>query len=144
MTALDEAWQAALAAEHEAVFGYGLLGPHLDAAADRTLAVGCSNAHEQLRDRTAAALAAAGLAPVQPAADYPQLYPVTDATTARRCALRIEDDCAAAWRYLYLAAASTRDSAGNRLRSAAQQGLNASAIRATRWRGGSTPFPGIG
>ena len=48
---VDAAWQAALAAEHQAVFGYALLGPRL-APDELALAVYCSDAHEMLRDAT--------------------------------------------------------------------------------------------
>jgi len=136
------AWQAALAAEQRAVFGYGLLGPR--AGSDAALAAECSAAHEGLRDATAAALATAGHTPVAPQADYPALYPVADPTAARRLALRLEDDCAAAWRYLYL-----RASTSAALRRTAQQNLTASAVRGVRWRRlvtpdhPSTPFPGL-
>jgi hypothetical protein len=107
MTALVDAWQAALAAEHRAVFGYSLLGARLRGTAQLTLAVACSDAHEQLRDATVEAIAAAGLDPVPADADYPDLYPVGGPDTARSLAVRLEDECAAAWRYLYAVAATT-------------------------------------
>lgn len=144
--AVVAAWQAALAAEHQAVFGYGLLGPRLRGGAQR-LAVACSDAHEALRDATEQALAAAGLAPVSPAADYPGLYPVPDASAAAGLAARLEDECAAAWRYLYAQTASTAAPPAG-LRATAQDALTASAIRAARWRHlldparATTPFPG--
>ena len=58
------------------------------------------------------AIAAAGLVPVPPRADYPALYPVTGAAAARALAVRLENACAAAWRFLYLQAASTPATAG--------------------------------
>jgi hypothetical protein len=148
MCALERAWQAALAAEQEATFGYGLLGPQLPGA-QQPLAVACSNAHESLRDSTALAIAAVGLTPVSPLADYPALYPVPDAPAARRLAIRLEDDCAAAWRYLYLRAASVAGARARALRQRAQGALTASALRGTQWRSltdpahATTPFPGI-
>jgi hypothetical protein len=147
-TALDSAWQSALAAEHQAVFGYGLLGPRLSGA-QSSLAVACSDAHEALRDATEAALTAAGRTPVATRPDYPALYPAADATAARELAIRLEADCAAAWRYLYLQAASTRGTRARALRARAQGALTASAIRGARWRTittpahATTPFPGI-
>jgi hypothetical protein len=148
-TTVTAAWQAALAAEHRAVFAYSVLGPRLSAQ-QSALAVTCSDAHEQLRNRTADAISRAHLAPVTPRADYPDIYPVDDAGAARALAVRIEDDCAVAWRWLYLQAAST-GGAGNTgaLRTAAQAALTASAVRAVRWRAlvdpqhVSTAFPGI-
>lgn len=135
------AWQAALAAEQQAVFGYGLLGPRLAEPADADLARRCTAEHEALRDATAAALAASGRTPVAPAADYPALYPVPDARAARRTAVRLEQDAAAAWRALYAAAAVDPGAAG--LRATAQAALTAAAVRAVRWRGRSVAFPGI-
>ena len=145
MTDLETAWQAALAAEHEAVFAYGLLGPRLTSTA---LAVACESAHETLRDATAAAITAAGFAPVPPASDYPALYPVPNAAAARAVAVRVEDGCSTAWRYLYLVAASTSGAEAHRLRGTAQDALTASAVRAVRWRTHvspdhvTRPFPG--
>ncbi len=147
MSVLTAAWQAALAAEHQAVFGYPLLGPRLSTA-DQSLAYADAGAHETLRDATAAALSTAGQTPVAPLADYPALYPVPDATAARRLAVRLEDDCAQAWRYLYLQAASATGTTARRLRTSAQAGLTASAVRAARWRArldprqATEPFPG--
>jgi len=142
MSALTGAWQAALAAEHQAVFGYGLLGPR--AGDDAALAAADQDAHERLRDATSAALLATGLVPVAPAADYPALYPVGDQAAARRLALRLEDGCAAAWRFLFLQAAGRPS-----LRRVAQANLTASAVRGVRWRRLVDPrhpapaFPGL-
>jgi hypothetical protein len=142
---LESAWQGALAAEHKAVFAYGLLGPRLTSG---ELAATCQAAHEALRDATTAAIAAARLVPVAPADDYPDLYPVPNATAARAVAARVEDDCATAWRYLYLVAASTPGATATQLRTPAQDALTASAVRAVRWRQRATPdhatrpFPG--
>jgi hypothetical protein len=147
MTDVSRPWQAALAAEHQAVFGYALLGPHL-AGSDQQLAISCSDAHESLRDATEAALAAHGAVPVAPLADYPALYPVPDRAAARALAIRLEAACASAWRYLYLAAASATGGLPHSLRVSAQQSLTATAVRAVRWRAlvnpahATQPFPG--
>jgi hypothetical protein len=146
-SAMRAAWQRALAAEQQAAFGYPVLGPHLSGA-EQQLAVACSNAHETLRDATADALAGARLTPAAPRADYPGMYPVSSAGAARALAIRLEDDCAAAWRYLYLRAASTTGTLAGQLRSSAQDALTASAVRAAQWRAASgtirptLPFPG--
>jgi Domain of unknown function (DUF4439) len=148
MTALDDAWQAALAAEQQAAFGYGVLGPHLEGA-ERTLAYSFALAHETLRDNTASALASSGTTPVAPKADYPALYPVADRVQARRLALRLEDGCAQAWRFLYLQAAKQHSDRARSLRGTAQQNLTDSAVRSVRWRRlvtpahPTTPFPGL-
>jgi len=142
VSSLVTAWQAALAAEYQAVFGYELLGPH--AGAEASLATADQGAHERLRDATAAALLAAGAVPVAPAADYPALYPVGDQAAARRLALRLEESCADAWRYLLLVAAPHSSA-----RRTAQENLTASAVRAVHWRRlvdpqhPATAFPGL-
>ncbi len=86
-----------------------------------------------------------------PLGDYAGLYPVADAKAARALAVRLETECAAAWRFLYATAAVATDGpAGTeQLRAQAQAALTASAVRATRWRvaAGTSPatvaFPGI-
>jgi hypothetical protein len=149
MSTLTTAWQAALAGEHRAVFGYGVLGPHLRGA-EQVLAVACSDAHEQLRDRTVGALGAAGGNPVTAEIDYPDLFPIPDAATARAVAIGLEDNCAAAWRYAFLVAASMSGTVARSVRTSAQAALTASAVRAAKWRvivdpdAATVAFPGIG
>lgn len=146
--AVVAAWQGTLSAEQQAVFGYGLLGPHLSGD-QRDLALQSQQAHARLRDATELAIRAAGIDPVAEAADYPALYPVATAGAARRLAVRLEDDCATAWRVLYLQAASTTAANARALRAGAQGALTASAVRATRWRAiespqrATDPFPGL-
>jgi hypothetical protein len=147
--AVTQAWQGALAAEQRAVFGYGLVGAHLRAYAE--LVRRCAREHQDGAGRCRLALRARGAEPVPPAADYPQLYPVADAAQALALAARLEQECASAWRYLYATAARARPAAqrGPADRAAAQAQLNASAVRATRWRRiadpahATVPFPGL-
>lgn len=148
MTLIDS-WQAALAAEQQAGFGYDLLGARLHGSADLALAVRCSNAHEASVAAVTEQLATAGQTPHPVAADYPSLYPVTDVPTARALAIRLESECASAWRYLYESAASTSGALATTLRAQAQAALTASAVRATQWRQvaampqPTTAFPGL-
>jgi hypothetical protein len=149
VSALTDAWQGALGAEQQAAFGYALAGPHFDTDASARMARTCQRAHEALRDQTAAAITRAGASPRPPAADYPALYPVRDAVAATRLAVRLETSAAAAWRYLYAVAAGSSGPGASTARTAAQAALNASAVRATRWRmqvdpGAATvAFPGL-
>jgi hypothetical protein len=144
MSSYTAAWQAALAAEQQAAFGYSVLGPKLGMR-DANLARTCQAEHEQLRDDTAAAIAAAGDTPRPPQGDYPALYPL--ARDPRSLAATLEDDCAAAWRAFFAALATPDGPAA--LRRQAQHQLTASAVRATRWRllahaaKPVTAFPGI-
>ena len=156
MTSVTQAWQAALAAEYAAVFGYGVLGPRLTDGDSMALARTNQQAHQDLSERTAAELSAAGQPPGSPEADYPLPFPVSDELSAQRYATQLETAAASAWRYLISVAADpSADSAGldaNRVtavRVSAQGALTASALRAMRWRQRSTPakatvpFPGI-
>jgi len=144
---LIDAWQAALASEHQAFFGYGLLGPRLASPVERALARTTQQAHATVRDATQAALAAKGQTPVAPLTDYPVLYPVSSPQAALDLAVRLETACSSAWRYLYsVAAVPGGDSS---VRASAQQALTDSAVHATRWRlsagvaAATVAFPGI-
>jgi uncharacterized protein DUF4439 len=147
VTALVDAWQAALAAEHAAVAGYDVVGPRV-AGAQVALARTDQQAHRDLRDATSAALTAAGQTPVAAQPGYPLPFAVTDAATAERLAVSVESACAAAWRYLIAVAASSSNPDPS-LRADAQSALTASAVRATQWRvvvdpdQPTVPFPGI-
>jgi uncharacterized protein DUF4439 len=149
VTAVDDAWRQALAAEHRAVFGYGVLGPRLSTSSVVALARACQAAHQRLRDASDSALSAAGERPAAPQADYPDLYPVGDSSAAEHLAIRLEQDTSAAWRFAYAVAAEATGAAALALRTAAQSALIDSAVRATQWRmaSGATvstvAFPGI-
>lgn len=133
--------QAALAAEYEGVFAYSVLGPWLSGA-DQQRAAADQAAHETLRDSVIATLVAAGVTPVAAAADYPAAYAARDVRSAIEVAVRVEEQCAAAWRYAFTAVPSTQ-------RAAAQAALTASAVRAAVWRRELSPdaptvaFPGL-
>ena len=148
MTALIDAWQAALAAEHAAIAGYDVLGPRLDPV-HVGLARADQQAHRALRDATSAALAAAGQTPVAAQPDYPLPFAVTGPATAQRFALNLESAGAAAWRYLIAVAADSPQLPNPTLRADAQVALTSSAVRAMGWRRlvdparPTVPFPGI-
>ncbi|MDQ2748770.1 MAG: ferritin-like domain-containing protein [Actinomycetota bacterium] len=149
MSTLVDAWQRALGAEQQAVFGYALAGSRLDPDTGSELAHTCQSEHETLRATATAALIAARAVPTPPPADFPALYPVRDARSAHGLAVRLEQDAAAAWRYLYAVAAETPGASAAPARTRAQAALIASAVRATRWRLRIDPakatvaFPGI-
>ncbi len=148
MTDLDDAWRAALAAEQQAVYGYGLVGPNVPPA-DVTLARTCAAAHLALVSAIEAQMADQEVGPWPQPADYPELYPVQPGDAARRLALRLEDQTAVAWRALYAQAVATGGAQGRTLRAQGQNGITAAAVRAVQWRYLLTPthasvaFPGI-
>lgn len=135
---MSDALAAALAAEHAAIFAYGVIGARLKGDA-RSEARAAEAAHRARRDELILLLAAATAPPAEPAYALP--FPVTDADSALRLAIEIESRSAAVWR-----AALPAVDAGPRARVLA--GLTDCAVRATRWRrlAGVTPatvaFPG--
>lgn len=135
-----DALQAALRAEHAALWAYGLVAAH-DPQAANSIAVAVSS-HQSARDLAANLVVQAGATPVGPDPAYTTPKPVTDAATAAALALIIESDCAAAWRSV---AGNTDDST---LRGTALSALTDCAMRMVTWRKAAgdkvltVPFPG--
>jgi hypothetical protein len=138
------AWQGALAAEYAAAFGYGALGPKLTDASQVASAHSFEQAHRDAALTESQQLVAADATPVEPAANYPMPFALTDARAAQQLALRLESACASAWRFVI----SIVD-APAALRVDAVTRLTASAVRAVHWRAvtdpssPTVPFPGI-
>ena len=129
------ALQAALDAEHAAVYGYGVAGAHL-AGARQKAAVRDWAAHQAARDTLAAMIIALGAQPVAAAAAYQLPFPVHSEPAAVTLAAFLEDRVAAA--YLGLVALSAA-----RLRMFGARALQSAALRATSWRGTALAFPGL-
>ena len=129
------ALQAALGAEHAAVYGYGVAGAHLAGARQKAAARDWA-AHEAARDTLAAMIIALGGQPVAAAAAYQLPFPVHSAPAAVMLAAFLEDRVAAA--YLGVVAISEA-----RLRMFGGRALQSAALRATSWRGQTLAFPGL-
>lgn len=139
MTATPEtisALQGALAAEHVAIFGYGVLGAHLLGAQQQT-ADQMWNSHRARRDRLRTYVETGGATPVAAAPAYRLPSPVSSPRTAALLAARLEDGVTAG----YAGLAGAADPA---LRRYAAQAMQEATVRAVRWRG-SPPaaFPGL-
>ncbi|MGH3898678.1 MAG: ferritin-like domain-containing protein [Pseudonocardiaceae bacterium] len=137
-----DALQAALAAEHAAVWAYGLAGAFVaDELAGKLDEAAV--AHQARRDATERTLIDAGARPVPAEPGYLSPGPVTDAASALRLVITAETDAAAAWRSVV-----ERSPADPGLRGAALDALTRAAVRATRWRAtagitpATVPFPG--
>ncbi|GAA3216672.1 ferritin-like domain-containing protein [Streptomyces sp. XM83C] len=130
-----EALQAALAAEHAAVYGYGVVGGRIDAGR-RTEARAAYDAHRARRDALTREVRDLGGTPVAAAAGYALPFPVPDATAAVRLAAQLEQRVAGVYSDL------VRATAGKRRREAAGA-LREAAVRAVRWSGESVAFPGL-
>jgi hypothetical protein len=126
---------AALAVEHQVIYGYGVAGAHL-VGADRRAALAALGAHRVRRDQLAALLRPAAAPAGAPAYALP--FPVTDPVSARRLCAELEDGCAgAAWDLA--AAAGPRQPA----RTLAVGSLADAASRGAYWRGGQGTNPAL-
>ncbi|HET9118613.1 MAG TPA: ferritin-like domain-containing protein [Pseudonocardiaceae bacterium] len=137
-----EALQRALAAEHAAMWVYGVAGAFLPSGLTSRLDEAATE-HQARRDATERVLIGAGVPPVPAEPGYLTPEPVTDAASALRLVITAENDAAAAWRSVV-----ERSPADPNLRGSALEALTAAAVRAARWRAtaGTTPltvpFPG--
>jgi hypothetical protein len=132
----------ALAAEHAAVWGYGVVGAALDPSA-QALATVSETAHRDVRDRVVDLLAERDADPVGAEGAYALPFPVLSATDAAALAVVLEDGVASAWvRVLDQAVERTT-------RELAVGALTAAEVRAVGWRvtAGQAPatraFPGL-
>ncbi|MEU0744523.1 ferritin-like domain-containing protein [Streptomyces sp. NPDC006134] len=130
-----DALQAALAAEHAAVYGYGVVGGRIGEER-RAQARAAYDAHRARRDALVRQIRDRGGEPVAAAAGYALPFPVPDAEAAVRLAAELEDRVAGVYSDLVRAAPGGR-------RAAAADALREAAVRAVRWRGTSVAFPGL-
>ncbi|MGK5631354.1 ferritin-like domain-containing protein [Streptomyces sp. URMC 123] len=127
--------QAALAAEHAAVYGYGVVGARV-AHERREEARSGHDAHRARRDALRRTVRDLGGQPEASAAAYALPFPVTDPDAAVRLAAELEERVAGVYADLVRAADGP-------LRREAAGALREAAVRAIRWRGGSVAFPGL-
>jgi hypothetical protein len=145
--ALDEgtenaALSEALAAEHAAVWGYGVVGAALGGGA-RQQAADAEAAHRDVRDQVGALLAGRKADVVDAEGAYALPFPVLSEVDAAALGVVLEDGVAAAW-------VRVLDQAAERsTRELAVGVLSAAEVRAVGWRtaAGKTPvtspFPGL-
>ncbi|MFF1549247.1 ferritin-like domain-containing protein [Streptomyces sp. NPDC058291] len=129
------ALQAALAGEHAAVYGYGVVGGRIGAER-RTEARAAYDAHRARRDALVREVRGLGAQPVAASAGYALPFPVPDSAAAVRLAAELEGRVAGVYSDLVRAAGDAR-------RREAAAALREAAVRAVRWRGGSVAFPGL-
>ncbi|MEU5212058.1 ferritin-like domain-containing protein [Streptomyces sp. NPDC020742] len=127
--------QAALAAEHAAVYGYGVVGGRISADR-RKEAMAAYDAHRARRDALHREVRDLGGTPEASAAAYALPFPVPDAAAAVRLAAELEDRLAAVY-------ADLVRSGGRARRREAAAALREAAVRAVRWRGSGVAFPGL-
>lgn len=139
--AADAALFDAVAAEHGAIYGYGLVSAHSTPDANQLVSESLAG-HRELREEAIARLDERKVTPPVPALGYQLPFVVDSPTDAARLAVRMEEDCAAAWRAVLEQATASDD------RELAVTAMTRCAVRAATWRGvlGVAPvimaFPG--
>ncbi|WP_371626215.1 ferritin-like domain-containing protein [Streptomyces sp. NBC_01116] len=129
------AFQAALAAEHAAVYGYGALGGRVGGKRGAE-ARAAHDGHRARRDALARSVRDLGGRPVASDAAYALPFAVADSPSAVRLAAVLEDRIAGAYADLVRATEGPR-------RAEAAGALREAAVRSARWRGGNVAFPGL-
>jgi hypothetical protein len=130
------ALQAALAAEHAAVYGYGIAGAMLTGG-DQAAALADWRSHQEARDTLEAMIVKLGATPVAASAAYELPFAVQGAGSARRLAAALEDGVTQA----YLGVVAVTDTT---LRTFGALAMQPPANRAVAWRGSTVAFPGMG
>ncbi len=140
MTRAPEAFAAALAAEHAAIFGYGVVGARADKTG-REAARQAEAAHRTRRDALVVRLTGAGATPAPAHPAYALPFPVSDRMSALALAIELEERTAGAWR-------DTVPATEGEERRIALEAFMDCAVRATRWRRlagvlpATVPYPG--
>lgn len=137
-TAAVVALQAAIGAEHVAIFGYGVLGAQLSGARRQQASV-FWDSHRAHRDRLRTLIEQRGAVPAAAAPAYRLPFAVSSPRTAEQLAARLEDGIVAA----YAGLAGVEDA---RLRRYAALAMQEAMVRSVRWRGAlpaDAAFPGL-
>jgi hypothetical protein len=132
---LTSVLQTALAGEHAAVYGYGVLAVRLTKA-QRNAAQNAYDTHRARRDVLINLIEGASADPVAAAPAYALPFPVVTASDAVKLAAQLEERLGAA--YADIVQAATGDT-----RRTGLEWLTDAAVRAVRWRGTSVAFPGL-
>jgi hypothetical protein len=131
----------AVAAEHAAIYGYGIVSAH-SSADENPLVSDALAQHRERREAAIALLSADSVKAPVPAAGYQLPLPVNNPTDAANLAIRMEADCAVAWRAVIEQAASETN------RTFGVTALTECAALSARWKriAGAWPmtvaFPG--
>jgi hypothetical protein len=133
--AATAALQSALAAEHAAVYGYGVVGANLTGSR-QAAAMTDWVAHQVARDTLEAMIRSRGSEPVPAAAAY--RLPITVRTPGQAVSLAVLLEDRVATAYLGLVALSDLS-----VRQFGALQVRAAALRAAAWRGSTVPFPGL-
>ncbi|GAB2752079.1 DUF4439 domain-containing protein [Kitasatospora kifunensis] len=130
------ALQAALAAEHSAVYAFGVIGARIAPGPKRDDARACYAAHQARRDAWQQLLAGAGATPTPAAPGYELPFAVPDPTAAARLAGEIEIRLTAVYADLVAAGSGS-------LRLDAATALRTCTLQANHWGAAPGALPGL-
>ncbi|SBS71319.1 conserved hypothetical protein [uncultured Mycobacterium sp.] len=117
----------AAAAEHATVYGYGIVSAH-SSPDENDLVSAAMAEHRERREAAIAMLTKRSAKAPLPAAGYQLPIPVNNPNDAANLAVRMEDDCAVAWRAALEHASTEQD------RAFAVTALTEAAVTAARWK----------
>lgn len=117
----------ALATEHGTIYGYGIVSAHVMPEQNELVSQTLLE-HRGRREAAIAMLTERSVKVPLPAAGYQLPMAVTKSTEAAKLAIRMENDCAVAWRAVMEQANSEQD------RAFGLTGLTQCAVTAARWR----------
>ena len=117
----------ALTTEHAAIYGYGLVSAH-STTDDNELVSEALAQHRERREALVTKLTERSAKVPLPAAGYQLPFTVDSATGAAKLAVRMESDCAVAWRAVMEQAGSDGD------RAFGLTALTQCAVMMARWR----------
>jgi hypothetical protein len=123
----DAALFDAVAGEHGAIYGYGVVSAH-STSDDNALVSESLAGHRELREDALAKLAARNVTAPLPAMGYQLPIDVDSPTDAAKLAVRMEEDSAVAWRAVLERARSVED------RELAVTAMKRAAVIAAKWR----------
>jgi hypothetical protein len=130
-----KALQSALAGEHAAVYGYGVVGAMLSGGGQAAARADWT-AHQVARDNLEAMLTRLGATPVAASPAYRLPFAVTGEASAARLAAALEDGVTRA----YLGVVAVSDPG---LRTFGARAMQTAAGRSFAWSGTTRAFPGM-
>ncbi len=117
----------AIAAEHAAIYGYGVVSAHSLPTRNQLISEALAE-HRERREQAVALLTERSVTVPLPAIGYQLPMAVDTPTTAARLAVRMEEDCAVAWRAVLEQTDYEQD------RELAGTALTRCAVMAALWR----------
>ncbi|MBU3707013.1 MAG: DUF4439 domain-containing protein [Mycobacterium sp.] len=121
----------AMVTEHATIYGYGMVSAHSLPTRNELISEALA-VHRERREQTLALLTERGVTVPLPADGYALPMVVDSPTDAAKLAVRMENDCAVAWRAVLEQAAE--GAGGEKDRALGLAALTQCAVFAARWR----------